>query len=148
MSIDVLLTWGTVRFTAVDVQHMPRQFGVSNYNIRKLITHAFNLITGLTTWPLQIASWLGFGFTVFGILIFIVVLLNYLFNGGSSVPGFSFLASVIAIFAGIQLFVLGMIGEYLARMHTRLINRPASVTREVIGAIAQERQPVSSIGDI
>jgi hypothetical protein len=76
---------------------------------------------------------------LFGILIFIYVVVHYLFSGGSAVPGFSFLASVIAIFAGIQLFVLGMIGEYLARMHTRLMNRPSSVTREVIGAVANVR---------
>jgi len=138
VSIDVLLTWGTTRFTAVEVQHSARQFGVSNYTFRKLITHAFNLITGLTTWPLQIASWLGFGFTAFGILIFIYVIVRYLLNGGAVVPGFSFLASVIAIFSGIQLFVLGMIGEYLARMHIRLMNRPTSVTREMIGAISRQ----------
>ena len=44
---------------------------------------------------------------------------------GTSVPGFPFLASLIAIFSGAQLFALGIIGEYLARMHFRMMQRPA-----------------------
>ena len=49
---------------------------------------------------------------------------------GSTVPGFFFLASIIAIFSGAQLFALGIIGEYLARMHFRSMERPAYVVHE------------------
>jgi undecaprenyl-phosphate 4-deoxy-4-formamido-L-arabinose transferase len=49
---------------------------------------------------------------------------------GSPVPGFPFLASIIAIFSGAQLFALGVIGEYLARMHFRMMSRPSYVVRE------------------
>jgi undecaprenyl-phosphate 4-deoxy-4-formamido-L-arabinose transferase len=49
---------------------------------------------------------------------------------GYSVPGFPFLASTIAIFSGVQLFALGIIGEYLARMHFRLMDRPSYVIRD------------------
>jgi undecaprenyl-phosphate 4-deoxy-4-formamido-L-arabinose transferase len=49
---------------------------------------------------------------------------------GSVVPGFPFLASVIAIFSGAQLFALGIIGEYLARVHFRTMNRPPYCVRE------------------
>jgi undecaprenyl-phosphate 4-deoxy-4-formamido-L-arabinose transferase len=52
---------------------------------------------------------------------------------GSSVPGFPFLASIIAIFAGAQLFALGIIGEYLARMHFRSMDRPPYLIREQAG---------------
>jgi hypothetical protein len=51
---------------------------------------------------------------------------------GSPVPGFPFLASIIAIFAGAQLFALGIIGEYLARMHFRLMDKPPYAIRERI----------------
>jgi undecaprenyl-phosphate 4-deoxy-4-formamido-L-arabinose transferase len=57
------------------------------------------------------------------------VLIVYLIHGGS-VPGFPFLASMIAIFAGVQLFALGIIGEYLARMHQRSMARPPYLVRE------------------
>ncbi|MBP8695514.1 MAG: glycosyltransferase family 2 protein [Syntrophobacterales bacterium] len=128
VSIDVLLTWGTDRFAAVRVDHRPRRAGRSNYTLRKLVVHAFNMMTGFSTLPLQFASLTGFVFTLFGIAVLAYVLGRYALEGGS-VPGFPFLASVIAIFAGAQLFALGIIGEYLARMHFRMMEKPTYVSR-------------------
>ncbi len=127
-SIDVLLTWGTTRFTAVPVQHNPRKAGMSNYTFRKLVVHALNMMTGFSTLPLQIASLTGFVFTLFGFIVLTYVLGRYVIQGGS-VPGFPFLASIISIFSGAQLFALGIIGEYLARMHFRMMERPPYVVR-------------------
>jgi glycosyltransferase involved in cell wall biosynthesis len=123
VSIDVLLTWGTTRFAHVLVEHQPRRIGESNYTLRKLTSHAFNMMTGFSTLPLQVASMVGFVFTLFGLLILAFVLFNFLVNG-SAVPGFAFLASIVSIFSGAQLFALGIIGEYLARMHFRTMDRP------------------------
>jgi undecaprenyl-phosphate 4-deoxy-4-formamido-L-arabinose transferase len=130
VSIDVLLTWGTTRFDAVPVRHEPRTLGKSNYTFRKLVVHAVNMITGFSTVPLQVSSLIGFFFTVVGTVALIVVLVRYLIQGGT-VPGFSFLASMIAIFSGAQLFSLGIIGEYLARMHLRTMQHPTYSVREV-----------------
>jgi undecaprenyl-phosphate 4-deoxy-4-formamido-L-arabinose transferase len=127
VSIDVLLTWASTRFASVRVQHEERKYGQSNYTLRKLIVHAVNMITGFSTLPLQVASILGFSMTILGVLVFIYVVGRTLFE--ASVPGFPFLASVIAIFSGTQLFALGIIGEYIARMHVRIMGRPASVVR-------------------
>lgn len=127
--IDVLLTWGTVRFATVPVRHDPRPIGPSNYTVRKLIVHALNMMTGFSTLPLQIASLLGFALTLFGIGVLVFVLGRYLIEG-TSVPGFAFLASIIAVFSGAQLFALGIIGEYLARMHFRMMERPAYTIRQ------------------
>jgi len=124
VSIDVLLTWGTNRFVSVPVRHDPRQDGESNYTVRRLIVHALNMMTGFSVVPLQIASLVGFAFTILGILILGFVLGRYLIEG-TSVPGFPFLASIVAIFSGAQLFALGIIGEYLARMHFRSMEQPA-----------------------
>jgi undecaprenyl-phosphate 4-deoxy-4-formamido-L-arabinose transferase len=132
VSIDVLLTWGTTRFGAVSVRHEPRAAGVSNYTFRKLVTHAMNMMTGFSTWPLQLASMIGFGFTLFGLGVLAYVIGRYLIEGGS-VAGFPFLASVIAIFSGAQLFALGIMGEYLARMHQRSMERPPYATRTTRG---------------
>jgi undecaprenyl-phosphate 4-deoxy-4-formamido-L-arabinose transferase len=129
VSIDVLLTWATTRFAAVRVRHEPRTIGVSNYTFRKLLRHALNMMTGFSTRPLQIASLIGFSFTLFGMAVLVYVIGRYLIQGGS-VPGFPFLASVIAIFSGAQLFALGIIGEYLARMHLRMMDRPTYAVRE------------------
>lgn len=132
VSIDVLLTWGTTRFAAVRVRHDNRTLGVSNYTFGKLVTHAINMATGFSTVPLQLASWLGFAFTFFGAAVLVYVVGRYIVLG-HSVPGFPFLASVITIFSGVQLFVIGIFGEYLARIHTRSMGRPHSVVREKIG---------------
>jgi undecaprenyl-phosphate 4-deoxy-4-formamido-L-arabinose transferase len=129
VSLDVLLTWGTARFAAVTVQHHPRVAGKSNYTFYALIIHALTLMTGFSVWPLQVASAIGFGFTVFGILVFVYVVTRF-FVEGRSVPGFPFLASLIAIFSGAQMFALGIIGEYLARMHFRMMERPTYVVWE------------------
>lgn len=129
VSIDVLLTWGAAKFTAVPVAHQPRRAGQSNYTFRKLVRHAMNMVTGFSILPLQLASMMGFLFAIFGLLVLIYVIGRYLIQGGS-VPGFPFLASTIAIFSGVQLFALGIIGEYLARMHFRLQDRPPYVIGE------------------
>jgi undecaprenyl-phosphate 4-deoxy-4-formamido-L-arabinose transferase len=124
VSIDVLLSWGTTRFAAIDVDHQPRTIGRSNYTIRKLINHTLNMITGFSTVPLRLASLTGFAFTIVGFLLLTFVLLRYLLEGGS-VPGFPFLASVLTIFSGAQLFALGIIGEYLARIFHQVMDRPS-----------------------
>ena len=128
VSIDVLLTWGTNRFAAVPVQHDARTTGKSNYTVGRLILHALNMTTGFSALPLQIASLVGFAFTLAGIFVLFYVLGRY-FLEGTSVPGFPFLASIVAIFSGAQLFALGIIGEYLARMHFRSMEQPAYTVR-------------------
>ncbi|HEY4357720.1 MAG TPA: glycosyltransferase family 2 protein [Acidobacteriaceae bacterium] len=122
-SIDVLLTWGTKRFSAVKVRVDPRAYGKSNYTLSKLVSHAFTMMTGFSVLPLQFASIVGFAFTVLGISTLVFVVIRYLI-AGDQVPGFPFLASMIAVFAGVQLFALGVIGEYLGRIHFRMMDRP------------------------
>ena len=123
ISIDVLLTWRTNRFTAVPVKIDDRQFGRSNYTFSKLFVHALNMITGFSVLPLQIASMLGFIFAFFGLSILIYVIVQYLLVG-TPVQGFPFLASIISVFSGVQLLAIGIIGEYLARMYFRAMDKP------------------------
>lgn len=132
VSVDVLLTWGSQRFAAIPVRHDPRASGVSHYTFGKLVRHALNMVTGYSTLPLQLASLVGFSFTLFGIVVLAYVLGRYVIQGGG-IPGFPFLASIIAIFSGAQLFSLGIIGEYLARMHTRMLDRPSYMVRRSAG---------------
>lgn len=132
VSIDVLLTWGTTRFSAVSVEHHTRKYGQSTYTFRKLVRHALNMITGFSVLPLQIASLIGFLFFGFGVLVLVYVLGRYLV-AGTPVAGFPFLASIIALFAGAQLFALGIIGEYLARMYLRSMDRPVYTVRQSLG---------------
>ena len=127
--IDVLLTWGTTRFATVSVRRDKRRVGRSNYTMSKLIVHVINMITGFSTLPLRVASIIGFSLTFIGIIILIYVIGSYLIKG-ADVPGFTFLASIITVFSGAQLFSIGIIGEYLGRMHSTMMERPVYVVRE------------------
>jgi len=132
VSIDVLLSWGTRNFGAVKVRHEPRAHEKSNYTFMKLVRHAINMMTGFSVLPLQLASLIGFAFTLFGIGILSYVLGSYLLRG-TGVAGFPFLASIIAIFSGAQLFALGIMGEYLARVHFRTMDKPPYTISEQSG---------------
>ena len=132
VSIDVLLSWGTTKFSAVGVRHVPRKTGQSNYRFLGLIGHAIDMLTGFSSFPLMVAGFVGAIVTVFGVCLLVYVFVMYWIHGGA-VPGFTFLASTISIFSGTQLVCLGVIGAYLGRMHYRSMGRPTSVIREFTG---------------
>jgi glycosyltransferase involved in cell wall biosynthesis len=144
VSIDVLLTWATTRFSSVEVRNDRRTIGASNYTVRKLIVHALNMLTGFSTLPLEIASVVGFVFMLFGAAALVWVLGRWLILG-SVVPGFAFLACTITIFSGVQMFALGVMGEYLARMHMRLTDQPSYVIRETVGC-SESMAGISGLG--
>jgi glycosyltransferase involved in cell wall biosynthesis len=131
-SLDVLLTWGTQRFTYVIVEHRPRREGKSGYTSASLVRHAMTIVTGFTVGPLRLASMAGFGAVIVGIVSLGYVVVNVAVNG-TAVPGFAFLAASLALFSGVQLFALGIIGEYLAKMHLRSMEKPPYVVRERVG---------------
>jgi len=132
IQIDVLLGWGTARITGIEVDWRARTIGRSNYGLLALFNHAALLWTGYTTAPLRLASLVGFAFVLFGAMILAYVVGRFLLEG--SVPGFPFLAASIAIFGGVQLFALGIIGEYLARIHDRNLDRPTYVIAGIADA--------------
>ena len=128
--LDVLLSWGTTRFSSVQVNIAPAER--SNYSFTMLVRTATLILIGYSTLPLRFASWIGFGMTLFGLGVFIYVLIVY-FTAGSP-PGFPFLASMIALVSGAQLFALGIFGEYMARMFDRSMDRPPYVVQETTEA--------------
>lgn len=127
-SVDVLLSWATTRFRAVSVRHDARAAGESSYTLRTLIRHAFNMLTGFSVLPLRIATIVGFAFMFAGFGLLIYVLVNYLVRGGV-IQGFAFLASSISMFSGVQLFALGVIGEYVGRIYFHSMARPTYALR-------------------
>jgi len=129
MVIDVLLSWGTTRFTSIQVDIAEAR--QSNYSFAALVEMSLLILVGYSTKPLRLASWIGFVMTLFGIGVFLYVMAIYFTVG--SLPGFPFLASIIALFSGAQLFALGIFGEYLARMFDRSMDRPPYIIHQSIG---------------
>jgi undecaprenyl-phosphate 4-deoxy-4-formamido-L-arabinose transferase len=126
--IDVLLSWGTTHFATVDVDEQPRSVGKSNYTFGRLVRMSLLYLTNFSTKPLRFSNIIGFFFTLIGFLGFVYVITIYFVEG--SVPGFPFLASAIMVFSGVQLFALGIIGEYLARVFERTAGRrPYTIER-------------------
>lgn len=129
--VDALISWVTTKTASVEIEEVPRIHGGSNYTLGKLIRSALLLMTSYTTIPLRLASLTGFGFTFLGFLVFLYVLYIYFVQG--SVPGFPFLAAIVTIFSGVELFGLGIIGEYLAHVFERSSGRPMFTIRERAG---------------
>jgi glycosyltransferase involved in cell wall biosynthesis len=153
VSLDALLSWATARFASVEVEHHDRREGRSNYTFRQLVRHALDVSTGYSTVPLQIATALGLVTALFGVGVLVWVIGRTLLTDAAA-PGFPFLASTIAIFAGAQLLTLGIIGEYLARMHFRIMRKPTYVIRQVtdsgprrVRAEASERADITAPAD-
>lgn len=128
VSIDVGLSWATTRIGAVKVPMDERADGRSNYSFRMLIRHALNMLLGYSSAPLRLVGYLGFVCGVLGLLALAVVLIQY-FSGATTVKGYTALASMVALFSGAQLVAVGVIGEYLARIHAHSMGKPAYVIR-------------------
>jgi undecaprenyl-phosphate 4-deoxy-4-formamido-L-arabinose transferase len=88
-----------------------------------------DMATGYSTLPLRMASTLGFATVAFGLVLLIFVVSKPLLTGGT-VPGFPLLASSVTIFSGVQIFLLGVLGEYIGRMHFRVMNKPTYMIAE------------------
>lgn len=131
VNIDILLTYSTNKLSFINVDHDARYQDKSGYNLLKLIRHTINILTGLSTAPLHFATFLGIALSIFGLLIFTYVILQWIIYG-SVVRGFTFIASIVALFSGSQLLALGILGLYISRIHNNLLHRPSYVVKEKI----------------
>ena len=131
VNIDVLLSWSTNSFSSVLVDHNPRTEGHSGYTISKLFLHAINMIIGFSTIPLRLSTFLGLFFSFFGFCILVYVIVSFIFYG-SIVKGFYFLASIISIFSGIQLLIIGIMGEYISRIYNSNMFKPLYKIKKII----------------
>lgn len=138
ISIDALLTWGTANFGETEVSFSHRKYGISGYGIAGLANYTLNVITGFSTFPLRLSSAIGFVFTLFGFMILSYVLIVYFIYPEDGVRGFPFLASLISIFSGVQLFTLGVFGEYLSKIYLRSIGKPPYIVDRVAGKSSEE----------
>lgn len=108
-----------------------RAAGVSKWNFRKLFNYAVEGIIGYSTKPLRIATFLG-GFTaVIAFLYLITVILEKLITG-IDIPGYATIIVLILFLGSMQLFCIGIIGEYVGRTFEQSKDRPVYVPREIL----------------
>lgn len=129
--VDGYLSWLTGNCASVEVAHAVRSHGVSNYTLRKLFAHTINIFVTFSDLPLRLASWIGLGSFLIG-MIWLCLILFMKLVGGITASGFASLMAAIILFGGIQLFILGIFGEYLSRINFKTSKKPLYlVAREV-----------------
>lgn len=130
--IDGMLSWLTSSTRSVSVPHEQRQHGESTYTMRKLLSHAANIFVTFSYLPLRIATFSGAGLAAISFLYLMYVIYGRL-TGGITNPGYASLMSVVLFACGIQLLILGVVGEYVGRLMGATFRRPVYVVDSEVG---------------
>jgi undecaprenyl-phosphate 4-deoxy-4-formamido-L-arabinose transferase len=129
--IDGLILQVTQRIGSISVQHEARHAGESTYTLRRLVRLWLSAWLNFSLLPLRVATILGLLLAVVGVIALGVVAWLWL-RGVGPTYGFGWLMAALLIFSGIQLVLLGLIGEYIGRMFLTVNQRPQSVIRETV----------------
>lgn len=135
--IDGLVLQAAGRIDSIEVEHLPRHQGRSNYTVTRLVRLWLNLFVNFSVKPLRIATIAGLLFTVLGAVGTVAVLLEAML--GRTPPGWASLTAVTLVLSGVQLLILGVIGEYLGHLALTTNGKPQSVVREVVGQAIEPR---------
>ena len=132
--IPVLANLFAKRVTEIPVGHAERARGTSKYSVLNLINLQFDLLTCMTTAPLRILSWIGAGISAlsigFGALLLI---LRLVYGTEWAENGVFTLFAVVFFFIGAQFIALGLMGEYIGRIHADVRERPRYIVDRVVG---------------
>jgi polyisoprenyl-phosphate glycosyltransferase len=124
-----MVSWVGFRQVALPYERQPRLHGASSYPLRKMLRLAFDAITGFSTRPLRLASLLGVAFGFLGAIGVVLTIIAWAM--GATVEGWTSVVVILLTLGGIQLAVLGIIGEYLGRLYVEAKRRPLYVIDEV-----------------
>jgi glycosyltransferase involved in cell wall biosynthesis len=134
-----LVAWLGFRQTGVPYVRAARHAGQTNYPLRKMLRFAVDGITSFSHVPLQLATWLGFVISLLAFAYIVVVLvLKFV---GISWPGYTSLMAAILFLGGVQLVMIGLLGEYLGRVYDEVKRRPLYVIGETVGSEAAADSP-------
>jgi len=131
VSIIALITWMGFRQTYTTYEKQARLHGKSNWNIKKKLKLVVDSITSFTYFPIRLMSYVGFITAMLGLLYALLIVIRAF--SGSPVPGWSSMMAVILVLGGIQMAMLGVLGEYLWRALDESRNRPRYIIEDVLG---------------
>lgn len=133
--IPALATLFAKKMTEIEVAHEERHGGKSNYNLWKLINLQFDLIASFSDFPMRLLMYGGIGMSFMGVLFGIILIVGRLIFGTHwSVYGVFTLFAILFVFVGLQFFALGIIGEYIGRIHLEVRKRPEYVIAQIYSA--------------
>ncbi len=125
-----LTAWVGFRQTGVTYVRPARVHGETKYPLRKMAKFALDALTSFSYVPLQLATWLGFGVSAFSFFYILVVLVLKVLH--INVPGWTTLMVFILLIGGVQLMLIGVLGEYLGRIYEEVKGRPLYLVAEVV----------------
>jgi polyisoprenyl-phosphate glycosyltransferase len=128
-----MFSWIGFRQTAVPYTRASREAGHSKYPLRKMVRLAFDGFIGFSTAPLRFALTMGLLISVGAVLYGITLIALKLAGAGSYVPGYASLLVTLTFLSGVQLIVIGMVGQYVARIYDEARARPLYLVREACG---------------
>jgi len=143
--VDGLLLQATQRIGSLSVRHEPRRAGRSGYTLKRLVRLWLSAWLNFSVLPLRAATLTGLATAAGGLAALGVVAWLWFTNRGPAY-GFGWLMAALLIFSGIQLMLLGLVGEYVGRMFLAVNQRPQSIIREVVRSDPQnleESRPMS-----
>ena len=108
-----------------------RAAGTTKWNFLKLLNYAIDGIIGYSTKPLRIATFLG-GLTSFAALVYLVCVVLEKLITGIDIPGYATIIVLILLLGGVQLFCIGIIGEYVGRTFEQSKDRPIYIAKEIL----------------
>ena len=109
-----------------------RHAGKTKWSFRKLFNYAIEGIVGFSTSPLRFATYLGM-FTAIGAILYLIFVIIQKLTVGIAIPGYPTLIVLLLFFSSMQLFCIGIIGEYVGRTFEQTKNRPVYIAKEVLG---------------
>jgi len=128
--IDGYLSWLTNNYSTVKVSHSERGSGTSNYTFTKLMRHTINIFVSFSELPLKFSSWIGLFTSGLGLLWLLFILVGKLL-GAVTLSGYPSIMAAILFFGGIQLIVLGVIGEYISRINFKTSKQPLYIVGQI-----------------
>jgi glycosyltransferase involved in cell wall biosynthesis len=137
--VDGLILQVTQSIGALEVQHLPRAFGRSNYTLRRLVRLWLNMFVNFSVMPLRLATVAGLVIGLCGLVGTLWVMIEALIRG--TPPGWASLAVAVLLLSGVQLTMLGLIGEYLGRLYLTANRKPQWVIKAVTHSPTAEAPP-------
>ena len=145
--IPVLANLFAKRVTEIPVAHAARAAGDSNYSVIKLVNLQFDLLTCMTAGPLRLLTWLGGGISALAIgFALMLFCLRVVFGSEWAGNGVFTLFSILFFFVGAQFVALGLMGEYVGRIHADVRERPRYILDNVVGETLAEVPSQGSAG--
>src|SRR5882672_3822627 len=128
--IDGLIFQVTQNVGRLQVGHLPRADGRSNYTLRRLVRLWLSMFLNFSVMPLRLATLFGLGFGALGAVAAVITILEAIISDKPP-QGWASLMVAVLVLAGVQLVVVGLIGEYLGRMFLAVNRKPQYLVRDV-----------------